>query len=87
MKNQYGYVVYYKQQGSEKMKIYLITDNYETAKWNVRWYESHSPPDRKTGEPLENVTWIIRPITTYREYRRRWRGCPFAPLLPKSQKL
>ena len=86
MKNQYGYIVYYKQQGSERLKIYLITNTYEAAKWNVRWYENHSPPDRKTGKPIENATWIIRPITTYREYKRRWHNCPFGPLFPKTIK-
>ncbi len=75
--NGYGYKVCYKQHGNEKLKLYLITNTYDSALWNVRWYESHSPPDRKTGIPIQNATWIIQPITTYQEYKRRWRGCPF----------
>ncbi len=75
----YGYTVRYKKQGSEKRKIYLVTNTYDSALWTVRWYESHSPPDRKTGVPLDNVIWLIYPITTYKEYRRLWRDCPFDP--------
>ncbi len=75
----YGYTVRYKKQGSNKWKIYLVTNTYDSALWNVRWYESHSPPDRKTGVPLDNVIWMIIPITTYKEYRRLWRDCPFDP--------
>ncbi len=84
MVNGYGYKVCYKEHGSEKLKIYLITNTYDSAKWHVRWHESHSPPDKKTGVPLDNVTWAILPIQTYREYKRRWRGCPFEPLFPKT---
>lgn len=77
MNNKYGYKVCYKRKGSEKLKVYLVTNTYDGAEWHIRWYESHSPPDRKTNKPIENVTWLIIPIQTYREYKRRWRGCPF----------
>lgn len=77
MNNKYGYKICYRIHGSDKMKIYLITNTYESAVWSVRWYENHSPPDRKTNEPLKNVTWQIVPIKTYPEYKRLWRDCPF----------
>ncbi len=59
--NGYGYKVCYKQHGNEKLKLYLVTNTY----------------DSETGIPIQNATWIIQPITTYQEYKRRWRGCPF----------
>lgn len=75
--NLYGYKVCYRRQGRTRLKVYLITNTYDGAIWHVRWYETHSPPDRKTGKPIENAVWQIIPITTLAEYRLRWRGCPF----------
>lgn len=77
MKSKYGYKVCYRQQGKRKRKLYLVTNTYSSAEWSVRWYKSHSPPDRKTNQLLENVTWLIIPIKTFLEYKWLWRGCPF----------
>lgn len=57
----YGYKVCYNHHGKNKLKIHLITNTYHSAEWSVRWYESHSPLDRKTLIPLDRVTWIIIP--------------------------
>lgn len=73
----YGYKVCYRQQGSEKLKIYVVTNTYDLAEFHIRWYAKHTPSDRKTKHPLENVIWLIVPIKTYIEYKRLWRGCPF----------
>lgn len=73
MQDNYGYKVCYKKQGNEKLKIYLIVNSYDLAKFHIRWYETHSPPDKK----LLDVTWVIVPIKTYAEYKRLWRDCPF----------
>jgi hypothetical protein len=73
----YGYKVCFKKQGKTKWKIYLVTNTYDSAIWNVRWYENHSPPDRKTNTPIEQVIWRVFPIKTYFEYKYLWRGCPF----------
>ena len=75
--NKYGYKVCYKRRGENKLKIYLVTDTYDCASWNVRWCENHSPPDRKTRKPITNVVWVVIPIKTYLEYKKLWRGCPF----------
>jgi hypothetical protein len=77
MNGKYGYKVCYRTQGSNRLKVYLVTNTYDGAIWNVRWYENHSPPDRKTNKPIENVIWLVIPINTYIEFRYRWRGCPF----------
>lgn len=77
MKNRYGYKVCYIKHGRRKQKLYLVTNTYNSAEWSVRWYETHSPLDRKTRKPLERVTWLIIPIKTYPEYKRLWRDCPF----------
>lgn len=76
MKN-YGYKICYKLKGKKRFKVYLVTDSHAHAVWSVRWYESNSPTNRKTGEKIENAIWIILPIKTLAEYKWRWRGCPF----------
>lgn len=69
----YGYKVCYRKCGNEKLKIYLIVNSYNLAEWHVRWYKTHSPPDKT----LLDVTWVIVPIKTYPEYNRLWRDVPF----------
>lgn len=76
-KKEYGYKVCYRKQGKNKIKIYLVTNSYDLAEWNIRWYKKETPLDRKTKRPIENVSWLIIPIKTYIEYKRLWRGCPF----------
>ena len=75
--NKYGYKVCYKQQGKNRWKLYFVCNTYDFAQWEMRWYENHSPPDRKTNKILEQVTWEIFPIRNYLEYKKLWRGCPF----------
>lgn len=74
---EYGYKIYYQRRGRHKRKLYLVTNTLDSAEWSVRWYENHSPPDRKTGKPIKNAIWLILPIRTLMEYKKRWRGCPF----------
>ena len=76
-KNEYGYKVCYQQKGTRKLKIYLVTNSRDLAFWEVRWYETHSPPDRKTRKPITNAVWVVIPVKTYLEYKKLWRGCPF----------
>ena len=73
----YGYKVCYKKHGSERLKLYLVTNTYDLAQWHVRWYENNSPLDKKSKRPLINVEWLIIPIKTNSEYKRLWRVCPF----------
>ena len=68
---EYGYKVCYKIQGSNKWKVYLVTNTFSLAEWHVRWYERDPP------KHLKRVVWDIFPIQTMREYKVRWRGCPF----------
>ncbi len=77
MNSKYGYKICYKLKGRKRLKVYLVTNRYDGAVWDVRLYETHSPPDRKTGKPIENAIWLILPIKTLIEYKWRWRGCPF----------
>lgn len=74
---EYGYTVRYQKQGSNKWKVYLVTNTYDGALWSVRWYERDPPKDRVSGKRIENVIWDIFPIKTLFEYKWRWRGCPF----------
>ena len=75
--NKFGYKVCYTQKGKNRQKVYMITNNLDLALWSVRWYENHSPPNRKTQKPIINAVWSIEPIRTYLEYKWRWKGCPF----------
>lgn len=68
---EYGYTVRYKKQGSDTWKVYLVTNTFDLALWHVRWYERDPP------KQLKCVTWDVFPILTMREYKVRWRGCPF----------
>ncbi len=73
----YSYKVCYKLKGKKRLKVYLITNTYDLAEWQVRWYENNPPPDRKTGKTIQNAEWLIIPIKSLIEHKRRWRGCPF----------
>lgn len=75
----YGYKVCYKKQGSYKWRVYVVTNTYNLALWHARWYEREPPKHRNTGKAIENAVWDVLPIKTLAEYKRRWRGCPFAP--------
>lgn len=75
--NKYGYKVCYTEKGKIKLKIYLITNTYELAKYEVRWYENHPQQDRKDRHFLDNPLWYILPIRTKREHKKLWKGCPF----------
>jgi hypothetical protein len=66
-----GYKVCYKIQGSNKWKVYLVTNTFSLAEWHVRWYERDPP------KHLKFVVWDVFPILKLREYKVRWRGCPF----------
>ena len=75
--NNYGYKVCYRKIGKSKLKIYIVTNTYDLAAYHIRWYSKHTPKDRETKRPIENVVWLLVPIKTYIEYKRLWRGCPF----------
>lgn len=61
----YGYKVYYKKQ--DKLKVYVVTNSYDFALWHKDRYQKQHP----------NISLLVMPITTYKEYMQRWRGCPF----------
>lgn len=73
----YGYKVCYRKKGKSKLKVYIVTNAYDLAAYHIRWYSKHTPNDRKTKRPIENVVWLIIPVKTKTEYKRLWRGCPF----------
>ncbi len=73
----YSYKVCYKLKGKKRLKVYLITNTYDLAEWQVRWYENNPPLDRKTGKIIQNAEWLIIPIKSLIEHKWRWRGCPF----------
>lgn len=75
--NKYGYKVCYKEHGKHKLKIHLVCNSYDLAKWEVEYYMSNPQRNRKTNKSLNNPTWYILPIKTYLEYKWLWRGCPF----------
>ncbi len=64
----YGYKVCSKIKYKKYCRVRIVTNSYESAEWHRRRYELRSPP---------NVTWLVIPIATRREYLRRWKDCPF----------
>ena len=48
MKNKYGYKVCYREFGKTKMKIHLVTNDYELAQWRMQYYETQQQYNRKT---------------------------------------
>ena len=75
-KSKYGYKVCYREFGKHKVKIHIICNTYDFAKWHIRWYDNHELYDRKNNL-IRNPTWYIIPIKTFIEYRYLWRSCPF----------
>ena len=75
--NKYGYKVYCIEKNSKKKKLFLVTNSYDLAKWEIEYYIIHPQYDRKTKQLLNNPIWIIKEIKTYLEYKYLWRGCPF----------
>ena len=77
MDNKYGYKVCYREYGKLRLKIHLVTNSLQLAKWEIQYYENHLQRDRKTNNLIREPTWLILPIKNYFEYRRLWKGCPF----------
>lgn len=67
----YGYKVCYKEYGKTRLKLYLVTNSFETALWHIRWCEEKPPPK------IKNPRWIISKIKTFKEYNEMWKDCPF----------
>lgn len=66
--NRYGYKVCCKMQNKKKVKVHIVTNTYGLAEWHRQRYELRSPP---------NVTWLVIPIQTRKEYLQRYKDCPF----------
>ena len=64
----YGYKVCYIEQNKKTLKVQVVTNTYNLAKWNRKRYELRSPLD---------TTWLVIPIKTRKEYLQRWKDCPF----------
>ena len=73
----YSYKICYKEKDSNKLIRYLVTNSFEGAKWDIEYYRTHPPNDRKNNHKLKNVAWYIIPVTNVIEHKWLWRGCPF----------
>lgn len=71
MRKNYGYKICYRHKGKDKLKVFIVTNNYDYALWRVRWLEGNA------DKQLEDITWLVLPITSFLEYKWLWRGCPF----------
>ncbi len=67
----YGYKVCYTELGKSRIKVFLVTNTFDSALWNVRWYEREPP------KTLKDPKWQIHEIKTKNEYEKLWKGCPF----------
>ena len=75
--NKYGYKVCYQELGKTKLKIYLVTNTFDSAVWEVRWYENHAMKDRLDNHIIKQPIWHILEVETKKEYNKLWKGCPF----------
>ena len=75
-KNKYGYKVCYRELNKRKIKIHMVCNSLNLAKWHIQWYENHDAYDKK-HKLIIKPTWYIKPVKTYIEYKYLWRGCPF----------
>ena len=77
MKDNYGYKVCYKEFGKQRLKIHMVCNCYDLAKWCIQYYENHQQIDKKSKKQIREPTWFILPIRSLLEYKRLWHGCPF----------
>ena len=72
----YGYKLCYKKH--RKVKVYIITDTLNLAKWHIKWFEKNHPPlDQNKLIPILNVEWFVMPILKYKEFKKLYKRCPF----------
>ncbi len=66
----YSYQVCYREHSSKRLKHYLVTNTYESAKWHVDDYNAHPPNGIQ-------ATWFVVPVTSKTKHKWLWRRCPF----------
>ena len=72
----FGYKVCYTENNSKKLKVHLVTNDYEHAIWRASHFEKYQQYDRKTKAKIKSPTWYVLPVKNKFEFKKLWKGCP-----------
>ena len=75
--NKYGYKVCYEEQEKDKLKVHLVTNNFDLAILELNDYVKNPQVDRKDKHIIKNPKWHLFEVKTSKEYNKLWKGCPF----------
>ena len=75
--NKYGYKLCYEEQEKNKLKVHLVTNNFDLAIWEIENYLKYPQIDKKDKHIIKNPKWHLFEVKTSKEYNKLWKGCPF----------
>ena len=75
--NKYGYKLCYKNEGSKKLHIYVITNTFSLAEFEMQMCIKYPEQIKQSNKTIRGPTWLIIPIKNKKEYKKLWRDCPF----------
>ena len=75
--NKYGYKLCYKNEGSKKLHIYVITNTFSLAEFEMKMCIKYPEQIKQSNKTIRGPTWLIIPIKNKREYKKLWKDCPF----------
>lgn len=75
--NKYGYKLCYKNEGSKKLYIYVITNTFSLAEFEMQMCIKYPEQIKQSNKTIRGPTWLIIPIKNKREYKKLWKDCPF----------
>ena len=75
--NKYGYKLCHKNEGSKKLHIYVITNTFSLAEFEMQMCIKYPEQIKQSNKTIRGPTWLIIPIKNKREYKKLWKDCPF----------
>lgn len=76
--NKYGYKICYKEETDSKLKLHLVTNSFDLAVLELKNYKLYPQKDRKDKHIIKNPIWHLLEVKNQNEYKKLWKGCPFA---------
>ena len=75
--DKFGYKICYTENDSKKLRVHLVTNNFEHAQWKASQYEKNQEYERNTNRLLKSPKWYVLPVKNKFEFKKLWKGCPF----------
>ena len=75
--NKYGYKLCYKNKGNKKLHIYVITNTFDLANFEMQMCIKYPKQVEQSNNTIRGPTWKIIPIKHKKEYQKLWKNCPF----------